>query len=106
MLITTRPLNCFGKLVQAGQPIPDPEKWNRSALQSNINLGWVKEATAEEAEEIRKAAELTPPPQPSAFKRRGARSTEKESLRCPHCPDREFETSKSLKAHQARSHRK
>jgi len=43
MLVATRDLKCFGRLVRKGEPIPSPEKWSPVALASNINIGWIKD---------------------------------------------------------------
>ena len=48
MLVACRDLICFGQKVRAGEPIPDPKKWNIIALQSNINIGWIKDVPEEE----------------------------------------------------------
>jgi hypothetical protein len=111
MLIATRPLNVFGKLVQPGNPIPSPEKWNPAALRSNINLGWVREATEQEALELEERFK-NPPPPPERESRKMAKKTgdaenlTQEPVRCPECPDREFKSVRALAAHAARSHRR
>lgn len=48
MLVAVKELRVFGGLVKPGEPVPFPEKWDRIALQSNINLGWIKDVPPEE----------------------------------------------------------
>jgi C2H2-type zinc finger len=47
MLVATRKLNCFGKTVLPGDPIPDPSRWNVVSLQANINIGWIADVPDE-----------------------------------------------------------
>ena len=93
MLIAARNLNCFGKLVRAGEPIPDPDKWNPVALASNINLGWVKDVPDDQVKKL-------DPPHPHLPKKK--KPEEAQVLQCE-C-GRSFKTSRALKVH-ARSHR-
>lgn len=89
MLIARRVLNnVFGQNVLPGEPIPSPERWDRMALQSHINIGWIEEVPATESAA---SEELT----------RTNRSEDATVFSCDKC-DRVFDTQRALKVHRAR----
>lgn len=91
MLIARRVLNCWGTTVNPGDVVPSPEKWDRLALQSHINIGWIEEVADEspQHEDREKAPEL--------------QITEAGAFSCSEC-ERVFESEKGLKIHVARHH--
>lgn len=90
MLVAARKLQCFGRWIEAGQPIPDPKKWHPVALASNINLGWVKDVPEEQVQ--------------SAPKEKSSHTKPAEdTLRCD-C-GKDFKSKRALSAHKSRSHR-
>lgn len=101
MLIAARDLNCFGKLVHAGQPIPTPEKWDPVVLDSNINLGWVKDVSESEAKRLDIQMAPRANPKPEGLKAVREINEKTSELRC--C-GRDFKNKRALSVH-ARSHR-
>lgn len=92
MLVATRDIKCFGKPVLAGQPIPTPEKWDPIVLQSNINIGWVKDVPEGQVKRL--------VPEPHLPKKKKP-EPKQEVLRC--C-GRDFKSKRALSVH-SRSHR-
>ena len=110
MFIALRDMQCFGKPVKAGQLIPTPEKWDPIALQSTINVGWVKEVSESEAKRL--ATQLGAPFPKRVFtakpghvkeptKKKKKTEQPENELRC--C-GRDFKNKRALSVH-SRSHR-
>lgn len=98
MLIATRDLMCFGQPVKKGQPIPDPKRWDVVALQSNINIGWVREATEDEAKALFELSKQDSPPR-AAESEAGTEIHVK--FACNKC-SQSFEKKAALKSHLRR----
>jgi hypothetical protein len=109
MLVAARELNCFGEIVKAGEPIPKPERWDPIALQSNINIGWIKEVPEEQVSGAKVKAESEPKPtEPQGFvsksevKRLHALGSTAKGFPC-HC-GRIFKSQRALSVHNKKSH--
>jgi hypothetical protein len=86
MLVAKRDLICFGKPVRKGEPIPDPNRWDPVALQSNISIGWV----GEEDIIVEKGTEAV-------------KADSSPSNTCTQC-EKSFKSSRALSVHR-RSHK-
>lgn len=98
MLISRRVLkNVFGKTVNPGDPIPFPEKWNRLALQSHINIGWIEEVPEKETAPVSKETRAETKASPTD------RTEDAGAFSCHKCK-REFKTQRAVKIHVSRAH--
>ena len=111
MLITTRPLICFGEKVPAFHPVPHPERWDKVALHSCISIGAVKEVSDSEAKRLaimtqptkaKKLKVVESEPAPAEVTASDTQeSPEKMLCEC----GRDFATKRALTIHKKRSHR-